>query len=71
MPNQRWQPVYRCGPGKVDLYLGCGDDGSAKEKQANYEAALNLEKAIAIVREYDAVFCEFTSKQDVFPESLR
>lgn len=36
---------------KVDRYLGCGDDGSAKEKQDNYEAALNLEKAINSVRE--------------------
>ncbi|HMK24414.1 MAG TPA: caspase family protein [Chitinophagaceae bacterium] len=41
---------------KVDRYLGCGDDGSAKEKQANYEAALNLEKAIASVREDDQDF---------------
>ena len=41
---------------KVDRYLGCGDDGSAKEKQANFEAALNLEKAIASVREDDADF---------------
>ncbi len=41
---------------KVDRYLGCGDDGSAKEKQENYEAAINLEKAIAIVREDDDDF---------------
>jgi tetratricopeptide (TPR) repeat protein len=41
---------------KVDRYLACGDDGSAKEKQANYEAALNLEKAIARVREDDQDF---------------
>ncbi|HEY6062597.1 MAG TPA: caspase family protein [Chitinophagaceae bacterium] len=41
---------------KMDRYLGCGDDGSAKEKQANYEAALNLEKAIASVREDDQDF---------------
>ena len=41
---------------KVDRYLACGDDGSAKEKQANYEAAANLEKAIAIVREDDGDF---------------
>ncbi len=41
---------------KVDRYLGCGDEGSAKEKQANYEAALNLEKAIASVREDDEDF---------------
>ncbi len=43
---------------KVDQYLGCGDDGSAKEKQANYEAALNLEKAIASVREDDEDFAK-------------
>ncbi|MEO7924468.1 MAG: caspase family protein [Chitinophagaceae bacterium] len=41
---------------KVDRYLGCGDDGSAKEKQANYQAALNLEKAIAMLREDDVDF---------------
>ena len=41
---------------KVDRYLACGDEGSSKEKQANYEAAMNLEKAIAIVREDDADF---------------
>ena len=41
---------------KVDQYLGCSDDGSAKEKQANYETAINLEKAIAIVREDDEDF---------------
>jgi tetratricopeptide (TPR) repeat protein len=41
---------------KVDRYLGCGDDGSAKEKQSNYDAALNLEKAIASVREDDEDF---------------
>ncbi len=41
---------------KVDRYLGCSDEGSTKEKQANYEAALNLEKAIISVREDDADF---------------
>ena len=41
---------------KVDRYLGCGDEGSSKEKQENYEAALNLEKAINTVREDDADF---------------
>ncbi len=41
---------------KVDRYLGCGDDGSAKEKQENYVAALNLEKAISSVREDDEDF---------------
>jgi tetratricopeptide (TPR) repeat protein len=43
---------------KVDRYLGCGDDGNLKEKQANYEAALNLEKAIASVREDDENFAK-------------
>lgn len=41
---------------KVDRYLACSDEGSAKEKQDNYEAALNLEKAIASVREDDNDF---------------
>lgn len=41
---------------KVDRYLGCNDEGSAKEKQENYETALNLEKAIALVREDDEDF---------------
>jgi|CXWL01.1.fsa_nt_gi hypothetical protein len=41
---------------KVDRYLGCGDEGSSKEKQANYEAAINLEKAITLVREDDEDF---------------
>jgi len=41
---------------KVDRYISCGDEGSAKEKQANFEAALNLEKAIALVREDDEDF---------------
>lgn len=41
---------------KIDKYLNCSDDGSAKEKQGNYEAAINLEKAIAMVREDDEDF---------------
>ena len=41
---------------KVDRYLGCSDEGTAKEKQANYEAAVNLEKAINSVREDGADF---------------
>ena len=41
---------------KVDNYLSCSNDGSAKEKQGNYEAAINLEKAIALVREDDEDF---------------
>jgi hypothetical protein len=36
---------------KVERYLGCGDDGSTKEKQANYTAAIDLEKAINLIRE--------------------
>ena len=43
---------------KVDRYLGCGDNGSAKEKRENYEAALNLEKAISSVREDDEDFAK-------------
>ncbi|MBI5858088.1 MAG: caspase family protein [Sphingobacteriales bacterium] len=38
---------------KVDRYLACGDDGSAREKQENYEAALKLQKAIELVSEDD------------------
>lgn len=38
---------------KMDRYLACGDNGSAKEKQDNYEAALKLQKAIDMVREDD------------------
>lgn len=41
---------------KVDRYLACSDDNSAKEKQENFAAALNLEKAIASVREDDEDF---------------
>jgi hypothetical protein len=40
----------------VDRYLDCGFSGSAKERQENSEAAINLEKAIASVREDDADF---------------
>jgi tetratricopeptide (TPR) repeat protein len=38
---------------KVNRYLDCGDAGSAKEKQENYDAAFRLEKAINIVKEDD------------------
>lgn len=41
---------------KVDRYLACGEDGSAKQRQENTEAAERLEKAIARVREDDADF---------------
>lgn len=43
---------------KVDRYLRCGDEGSVKEKKDNYETALNLEKAIASVREDDPDFAK-------------
>jgi hypothetical protein len=38
---------------KVNRYLACGDDNSAKEKRENFEAALKLEKAIALVMQDD------------------
>lgn len=41
---------------KVDRYLSCSDDLSAKQKQENTEAATRLEKAIDYVREDDADF---------------
>ncbi|MEO6611092.1 MAG: caspase family protein [Chitinophagaceae bacterium] len=41
---------------RVDRYLACGEDGSAKQRQENTEAANGLEKAIASVREDDADF---------------
>jgi tetratricopeptide (TPR) repeat protein len=41
---------------RVDRYLDCGFTGSEKEKQENAQAASNLEKAIASVREDDADF---------------
>ncbi|MEO7983713.1 MAG: outer membrane beta-barrel protein, partial [Bacteroidota bacterium] len=41
---------------KVDQYLGCSDNTGTKEKQAAYDAAINLEKAIASIREDDADF---------------
>ena len=41
---------------KVDRYLSCGDDLSAKQKQENTDAATRLEKAINYVREDDADF---------------
>lgn len=40
----------------VDRYVDCGFKGSAKEKQEITQTALNLEKAIASVREDDADF---------------
>lgn len=42
---------------RVDEYLGCGE-ASAKQKQANYQAGLRLEKAIAIVGEDDPDFAQ-------------
>ncbi|MDZ4794627.1 MAG: caspase family protein [Bacteroidota bacterium] len=41
---------------KVDRYLICGEDASAKQKQENTDAANRLEKAIISVREDDADF---------------
>lgn len=41
---------------KVDKYLGCSEEGTAREKQGNFEAGVNLEKAIEIVKEYDEDF---------------
>jgi hypothetical protein len=41
---------------KVNRYLGCSDDLSAKEKQDNYDAGVNLEKAIMILGEDDPDF---------------
>lgn len=41
---------------KVNRYLSCGDDLSAKQKQENTEAATRLEKAINYVREDDEDF---------------
>ncbi|MEO5948193.1 MAG: hypothetical protein ABIP79_15355, partial [Chitinophagaceae bacterium] len=41
---------------KVDRYLSCSNDLSAKQKQENTEAATRLEKAINYVREDDADF---------------
>ncbi|MBK8605393.1 MAG: caspase family protein [Chitinophagaceae bacterium] len=41
---------------KVNRYLSCSDDLSAKQKQENTDAATRLEKAINYVREDDADF---------------
>lgn len=41
---------------RVNRYLDCITDISTNDKQANYEAALNLEKAIASFREDDEDF---------------
>jgi tetratricopeptide (TPR) repeat protein len=41
---------------RVNRYLDCTEDLSPAEKQLNVEAALNLEKAIAIFRDIDADF---------------
>lgn len=42
---------------RVDEYLGCGET-SPKQKQANYQAGIRLEKAIAIVGEDDPDFAQ-------------
>ena len=54
---------------KVDRYLACADEGSSKEKQANYEAAINLEKAINSVREDDADFANSLRNRMYFLKS--
>ena len=41
---------------RIDDYLGCMDQSSPAEKEANYRAAVNLEKAIASFREDDEDF---------------
>lgn len=51
---------------RVDRYLGCAASGSAKEKQENVEAALDLEKAMALVREDDEDFANSLRNQVFF-----
>lgn len=41
---------------KIERYLSCANEGSSKEKQSNYEAGVNLEKAINLVRDDDPDF---------------
>lgn len=41
---------------RVNRYLDCSDEPSAKEKKENYEAGQRLEKAISLVREDDPDF---------------
>ena len=41
---------------RVNRYLDCSDEPSAKEKKENYEAGQRLEKAIRLVREDDPDF---------------
>lgn len=51
---------------RVDRYLACSDAGSAREKQENFEAALNLEKAIKLVGEYDPDYANSLRNQLYF-----
>lgn len=41
---------------RVNRYLDCSDEPSAKEKKENYEAGKRLEKAISLIREDDPDF---------------
>lgn len=41
---------------KVNNYLGCSTNQSTREKQENFDAAINLEKAYAIFRDIDEDF---------------
>ena len=43
---------------KVDRFLACGDNLSAKEKQENYQAAIKLQQAIELVREDDPLYAQ-------------
>lgn len=41
---------------KIDRFLACGDNNSAREKQENYEIALRLQQAINMVRDDDPLY---------------
>ena len=41
---------------RIDRFLACGDNNSAREKQENYEAALRLQQAINLVRDDDPLY---------------
>lgn len=43
---------------KVNRYLACGDDNSAKEKQENYAAAAKLQQAINLIKDDDADYAK-------------
>lgn len=46
---------------KINLYLSCSDEPSAKEKQHNYELGVNLEKAINLLKEDEPDFANSLS----------